>query len=189
MLAALDRSIGPILLHGAVESMVGVYREMGVALPPAEHATAENAKLYRGQAMVIAPPSAMNSPWARKFAPYSTGVASGWMQVRGFRRRRSADRGFVLSDHVDWPGLQQTIRETGAEQIIATHGYTGPLVRFLTECGLRPRNSGLRSAMSTRTPRLNPRLTSPRRSTREAVFRNSILSWIAPPEPARNSRP
>jgi putative mRNA 3-end processing factor len=57
------------------------------------------------------------------------------MQVRGFRRRRIADRGFVLSDHVDWTALMQTIEETGCERVIATHGYTGPVVRYLNERG------------------------------------------------------
>src|SRR6185437_13670714 len=78
---------------------------------------------------------AMNSVWARKFAPFSTGIASGWMSIRGIRRRRSADRGFVLSDHVDFPTLLHTIEETGAERIIATHGYTDVLVRLLHERG------------------------------------------------------
>src|SRR5947207_918272 len=137
VMSSLDASIGPILLHGAVYAMVQAYRESGIELPDAEHATAENAKANRGKAMVIAPPLALNSPWIRKFAPFSTGIASGWMQVRGFRRRKFADRGFALSDHVDWPGLLQTIEQTGAEQVIATHGYTGPLVRYLAERGVR----------------------------------------------------
>ncbi|MDB5172584.1 MAG: hypothetical protein JWN51_1357, partial [Phycisphaerales bacterium] len=140
----LDAGIGPILLHGAVHALTEAYRESGIALPPAEHASAENAKLHRGRALVIAPPSAMNSTWSRKFAPFSTGVASGWMRVRGFRRRRSADRGFVLSDHVDFPALLDTIEQTGAEHVIATHGYTDALVRLLSERGRRA------SAMATR---------------------------------------
>ena len=86
--------------------------------------------------MVIAPPSAIGSPWVRKFAPLSSGIASGWMQVRGIRRRRSADRGFVLSDHVDWSALMQTIEETRCERVVATHGYTRPLVRYLKERGM-----------------------------------------------------
>jgi putative mRNA 3-end processing factor len=65
----------------------------------------------------------------------STAVASGWMQLRGNRRRRSVDRGFILSDHADWPALLQTIRETGAERVLVTHGATGPLVRWLNEKG------------------------------------------------------
>jgi putative mRNA 3-end processing factor len=86
--------------------------------------------------MVIAPPGADGGPWVRKFSPISTGIASGWMQVRGIRRRRSADRGFILSDHVDWPALMQTIEESGATRIIATHGFTTPLVRYLNERGM-----------------------------------------------------
>lgn len=135
VLAGLDAGIGPILLHGAVHAMTEAYRESGVELPAAEYASVENAKLHRGKAMVIAPPSAMNSTWARKFSPFSTGVASGWMQVRGFRRRRGADRGFVLSDHVDFPGLLETIEATGAAHIIATHGYTDALVHLMRDRG------------------------------------------------------
>jgi len=134
-LAMLDPTIGPILLHGAVHAMTETYREMGIVLPPAIPASVENAKTHKGRAMVIAPPGAEGGPWIRKFHPESVAVASGWMQVRGHRRRQAVDRGFVLSDHVDWPSLQSTIAATGAEHIIATHGYTGPLVRYLREGG------------------------------------------------------
>ncbi len=135
VLAGLDPDAGPILLHGAVHAMTQVYRESGIELPPAEHASIENARLHRGRALVIAPPSGMNPAWARKFAPFSTGIASGWMRVRGLRRRRGADRGFVLSDHPDFPSLLATIEQTGAEQIIATHGFTDALVGLLRERG------------------------------------------------------
>ncbi len=115
--------------------MTETYREAGVALPPALYANVENVKEHKGRAIVIAPPGAEGGPWIRKFHPESVAVASGWMQVRGHRRRQAVDRGFALSDHVDWPGLQSTISETGAEHVIATHGYTGPLVRYLRESG------------------------------------------------------
>jgi putative mRNA 3-end processing factor len=135
LLASIDPGIGPILLHGAVMVMVEAYRQSGVTLPPAEHASVENARIHRGKALVICPPGAMAGTWSRKFSPMSIGVASGWMQVRGFRRRGAADRGFVLSDHVDWPALMQTIDESGAEHVIVTHGYTRQLSRYLGEQG------------------------------------------------------
>jgi putative mRNA 3-end processing factor len=135
VLSLLDASLGPILLHGAVNTETETYRSSGVALPATEYATVEKAKANRGRAMVICPPSAAGSTWARKFAPLSIGVASGWMQVRGFRRRRAADMGFVLSDHADWPDLLRTISETGAERVIATHGYTAQFSRYLRENG------------------------------------------------------
>jgi putative mRNA 3-end processing factor len=133
VLGSVDAGIGPILLHGAVFNMVEAYRQSGVALPAADYASEENAKSNRGRALVICPEWAVGHPWLRKFSPLSLGVASGWMRVRGFRRRAAADRGFVLSDHVDWPALMQTIDETGAEHIVATHGYTEPLAQYLKE--------------------------------------------------------
>jgi putative mRNA 3-end processing factor len=136
LLTLLDASLGPILLHGAVNSVVQAYRASGVELPGTEYASAEKAREYRGRAVVICPPAAIGSIWARKFLPMSIGVASGWMQVRGFRRRHSADMGFVLSDHADWPDLLATISQTGAEQIIATHGFTGQFARYLQENGM-----------------------------------------------------
>ena len=135
VLAGLDASIGPILLHGAVHGVTEVYRAAGVALPATLYASVENAKLHRGHAIVVAPPAAMNTVWSRKFSPISIGIASGWMRIRGFRRRRAADRGFVLSDHVDFPALLETIEQTQAEHVIATHGYTDSLVQLLRERG------------------------------------------------------
>ncbi|MCS6772463.1 MAG: ligase-associated DNA damage response exonuclease [Kiritimatiellae bacterium] len=135
LLAMLNPEIGPILYHGAVERFVELYRAAGVALAPARKAQAEDAKALRGRALLIAPPSAQNTPWLRKWAPYSIGFASGWMRVRGARRRRGADRGFVISDHADWPALLQTIEESGAEWIGLTHGYGDALARYLREQG------------------------------------------------------
>ena len=76
------------------------------------------------RALIVAPPSAAASPWLKRFGDYSDALASGWMQVRGNRRRRGLDRGFALSDHADWPGLIAAIEATGAERILVTHGYT-----------------------------------------------------------------
>lgn len=134
-LSGLDDSIGPILLHGAVAAMTEAYREAGVALPAARRATESLAKANRGQAMVIAPLSTNGSSWLQKFNPVSTAFASGWMAVRGARRRRSVDRGFVLSDHADWPGLHAAIHATGARRIGVTHGFVDSFVRWLGERG------------------------------------------------------
>jgi putative mRNA 3-end processing factor len=139
VLHGLDPTIGPILVHGAVDRFLPIYRQAGVDLPATEHATAASAKAGRGRAMVLAPPSAAGTPWLKKFGPVSTAMASGWMQIRGTRRRRAMDRGFALSDHADWDGLQSVIRETGAEQVWVTHGYTSVMVRSLAEQGFNAR--------------------------------------------------
>ena len=136
VLSMLDPGIGPILLHGSMTRLTQCYRDAGVPLPPADHATVENTKLHRGKAIVIAPPSAHGSTWVRKFLPISVASASGWMAVRGQRRRRAVDRGFILSDHVDWPGLLRTIRETGATRVGVTHGYTSIVSRYLRDRGM-----------------------------------------------------
>jgi len=108
ILHGLDSSIGPILVHGAVEPLNQVYREAGVYLPQTLYAgdVPRNDPLMR-QAIVLAPPSAAGSSWMRRFGDYSDAFASGWMLLRGTRRRRGVDRGFVLSDHADWPGRRR----------------------------------------------------------------------------------
>ncbi len=135
LLSMLDPEIGPILTHGAVENTNDVLRQQGYHLPDTIHVTPDlKAKDHPG-ALVIAPPSALGSQWGRRFGPSSTAFASGWMRLRGVRRRRAADRGFVISDHADWDGLMQAIRETNAENIYATHGYTDIFARWLNSQG------------------------------------------------------
>lgn len=136
ILAGVDAGIGPLVCHGAVEVLNQAYRASGVALPPT-HAVAELPdKTALGRALVVAPPSAQSTPWMRRFGDYSDAFASGWMQLRGARRRRSVDRGLVLSDHADWPGLLAAIGACGAQRVHVTHGYVATLVRWLTEQGL-----------------------------------------------------
>jgi putative mRNA 3-end processing factor len=137
LLAGVDASIGPIVVHGAVEPLNRAYRAAGVALPPTVTADALKDKADLARALVVAPPSVQGSAWARRFgAEASDAFASGWMQLRGTRRRQGLDRGFVLSDHADWPGLQAAIAATGATRVIVTHGYEAVMVRWLRAQGL-----------------------------------------------------
>ena len=136
ILAGVDAGIGPIVVHGAVEVLNEAYRAAGVALPPT-HAAPDLDKAALARALVVAPPSVQGSPWTKRFGDYSDAFASGWMQLRGARRRRAVDRGFVLSDHADWPGLQCAIAATGAGRVIVTHGYEAIMVRWLQEQGLQ----------------------------------------------------
>jgi putative mRNA 3-end processing factor len=133
LLSGLDASLGPIFVHGSAAKFLPFYANAGIALPAITQA--ENIRAAGGRGLVIAPASTEGSPWLRKFGDISRAFASGWMQIRGARRRRALDRGFVLSDHADWDGLRAVISATGAERIWATHGYTGPLVHWLREQG------------------------------------------------------
>lgn len=137
LLSGIDASIGPIYCHGAVQRLNADYRASGIDLPPTDYVgDITDHKKFR-TALVVAPPSARGTPWLRRFGDFASGFASGWMQLRGARRRRSVERGFVLSDHADWPGLTQAIAATGARRVLVTHGATGPMVRWLGEQGLR----------------------------------------------------
>ncbi len=122
-----------VLLHGAMQTLVGPYREAGIAMVP----TAPLSAVPKGQnlagRLILAPPSAQRTPWMRRVAKAQTAFASGWMTVRGARRRRGVGRGFVLSDHADWPSLVRTIVETGARQVYLTHGHGEALARYLQE--------------------------------------------------------
>jgi putative mRNA 3-end processing factor len=137
LLAELSkRTDRPVLVHGMMLGMIEAYREAGVALPAVTSATERpRGSSYAGE-LVLAPLSARGTPWMRRLGDHSDAFASGLMRVRGVRRQRSFDRGFVLSDHADWPALLQTIAETGASRVLVTHGHTEPLARHLREHGL-----------------------------------------------------
>jgi putative mRNA 3-end processing factor len=147
VLAGIDPTIGPIYSHGAVEPLNKVYRDWGIALPETAYVseTLKGVKATRSamdwsKALVIAPPSAMGTTWMKRFAPLSAAFVSGWMTIRGARRRQSLDQGFVLSDHADWPGLLLAIEASGAEEVWLTHGYSAALARYLRDQGLDARS-------------------------------------------------
>ncbi len=135
LLSMLDPATGPILCHTAIENTNAVLRDQGLALPDTVLANTDVSARTHPGALVIAPPSALGSAWARKFGPQESGFASGWMALRGVRRRRAGDRGFVISDHADWAGLLWAIQQTEAENIYVTHGYTDIFMRHLNEGG------------------------------------------------------
>ncbi len=136
ILAELARcSARTVFVHGALVELTEAYRASGVMLPQVKRATdAARGKSFAGE-LIVAPLSARGSVWMRRFGDHSSAFASGWMRIRGARRRRGYDRGFALSDHADWDGLVQTIVDTGAERVFVTHGYTHQLARVLNERG------------------------------------------------------
>ncbi len=135
VLASLDPNQGPILTHPAVENTNQVLRAQGVDLPDTIEITPSVDPQKHPGAIAVVPPSAIDSAWTKRFGPHVTAFASGWMALRGIRRRRSVDRGFVMSDHADWDGLNEAIKTTGAEKIFVTHGYTSVFTKWLCEQG------------------------------------------------------
>ncbi len=137
LLAGVDPGIGPIVVHGAVQLLNEAYRAAGVHLPATLALESITERNLLQRALVVAPPAVHGSAWARKLGDCSDAFASGWMQLRGARRRQGVDRGFVISDHADWPGLQRAIGATGASRVIVTHGYEAVMVRWLQQQGLQ----------------------------------------------------
>lgn len=125
----------PVLVHPAVAEFLPAYAAAGVRFPEVRTLTSEHARAGRGRALVIAPPGGEGAGWMDGLGEVSTAFASGWMRLRGARRRRNAGTGFVLSDHADWPGLIAAIRATGAPRVLVTHGASDALVRWLNENG------------------------------------------------------
>jgi len=122
----------PLLLHGAVANVNAALETAGFRFPGSRAATGAGSSPVEG-AVIVAPPSALGSPWLRRFSPYRIAMCSGWMQLRGARRRRGVDRGFVLSDHGDWEQLNEAVDATGAEHVYVTHGYEAPFAQWLRE--------------------------------------------------------
>ncbi len=146
VLRGLDPSIGPIFAHGAVHPFLPVYETCGVTFPRVQKPK-DGSGDWAG-AMIVAPPAVEDAGWTRRFKDAKRGFASGWMAVRGARRRRNLDRGFVLSDHADWAGLLDVIKGTGAELIKLTHGDGDPLARYLKEHGI---NASILEGVHVRT--------------------------------------
>ena len=139
LLRLLEGGPGPLFTHGSVAEVNEVFSNQGIDLPPTTRLQPDLKRSDLLGGLVIAPPGALGAAWMRKWGSVSTAMASGWMAVRGPRRRRAMDRGFVLSDHADWPGLLKAIQDTGAEQVFVTHGYSEDLARYLRETGLQAR--------------------------------------------------
>lgn len=138
ILAELNGRVnGTVLLHGAMARGVEVYRSAGIDMASTELVADLPASTDYAGRLILAPPSAQNSAWTRRFRSFEQGLASGWMQLRGNRRRRNLQRGFVISDHADWGALITTIRDSGARRVLATHGNTDALIPYLeSELGL-----------------------------------------------------
>jgi len=135
IIASLDQSIGTIYVHGAINNVNEALTASGAVLPKTKYVTSEIENTqYSGQ-LVVAPSSALGTSWIKKFKPFEVASVSGWMQIRGIKKRRNTGRGFILSDHADWKGLINAIENTGAERVIVNHGYSDVLSRWLHEKG------------------------------------------------------
>lgn len=122
----------PIWVHGTIDELNHCYEQNGISWPEVKKVPLDSKEKFKG-AMILCPPSALGSPWAKRLTPKRVAFASGWMRLRGNRRRKGYERGFVISDHADWPSLVRTVKETGCKRVLFTHGQTDAIVRYLKE--------------------------------------------------------
>jgi putative mRNA 3-end processing factor len=128
-----------VFIHGAVEALTKAYRARGIQMLPTASPSEQPKNYSFAGDLILAPPSGFRSPWMKRFKGADTAFASGWMRVRGNRRRKGYNRGFVLSDHADWDDLVRTAKETGARCVLATHGSSETLSKYLNEAGIQSR--------------------------------------------------
>lgn len=127
----------PTYAHGSVYNVNEMLRAAGFNLPHIPSVADETDKKRLKGALVLAPGMSVGDTWLKRFEPYSTAGCSGWMALRGAKNRSAVDRGFALSDHADWKGLNTAVAESGAEMVYVTHGYTAVFARWLNEKGIR----------------------------------------------------
>lgn len=138
---ALIRQAGfasPVYLHGALAPITRYYMAQGVELGQVSLAR-EAQKTELAGAIVLAPPHALKSMWARRFPDPVSAYASGWMRVRARARQHGVELPLIISDHADWRGLQHTILASGASEVWVTHGEEDALVHWCLGRGLRAR--------------------------------------------------
>ncbi len=133
--AGWDRTIH---VHGALERLNRLYQDHGVELGLLEAATTTSKKDFAG-AIIIAPPSALQDRWSRRFPDPIGAFASGWMQVRARARQRGVELPLVISDHADWDELTGTIDELRPGQVWITHGREEALARWAELHGIEAR--------------------------------------------------
>ncbi len=150
LIRLLHGQIPCLYVHPEIEKTNDAVRRSGYDVPEAKVMKLGNVTKELQGALAIVPPSFSGSAEAEKLVPYRTGFASGWMAVRGSRRSRNASAGFPLSDHADWNGLNQVVRQSEAERVFAVHGFADEFSRWLKENGINasPVQSGSQKQMA-----------------------------------------
>jgi putative mRNA 3-end processing factor len=136
LICNLDNDIGDVYVHSSIENINQVLRANGTPIPQVNVIDAFTDFSKLTNAIVLAPPSTLNSAWIQKFESASVAIASGWMSLRGTRRRKDIDCGFVLSDHADWDQLKEAVTASGAKKVFVTHGYSSSLSRWMDTQGI-----------------------------------------------------
>ena len=55
------------------------------------------------------------------------------MSIRALRKRSGYDKGFAISDHADWDGILEVVKNSEAKNIFFHHGDSEALSQYLVE--------------------------------------------------------
>lgn len=128
--------LGRLHVHYSIARLNMAYESAGIQLPEYQSVDLRNGTKELEKEIIILPPSLLDSQLLKKIPAVSHAICSGWMQVRGARRWRSADAGFAISDHADWNDLLTVVKATEAEKVYVTHGQQAIFAKYLNEIGI-----------------------------------------------------
>lgn len=134
LMKALD-GMGELYVHHSIAKVNEAYKSVGIKLPDYKVVDLREDKKHLNGKIVLLPPALVDNPATKKIPNMAYAICSGWMQIRGAKRWRSADAGFAISDHADWQGLLSAIKSTEAEKVYVTHGKTAVFAKYLNEMG------------------------------------------------------
>lgn len=110
----------PLTVHGAIDTMCGVYRDCGVSLPPYKR---YDVRDFDAQSALVWPPSGRALPKALRAKAVRTAMLTGWTMDRSAPFRYGVDRGFALSDHADYPALLRYVELAQPAKVLLNHGW------------------------------------------------------------------
>ena len=136
ILNSLNQEQGPIAIHSAIEKMNQIYvnkKRLERNFPVFTNAELDN---WNKPGLSIAPPATIDSKWIKKCKKYKEAYISGWMTSKGQARRRNM-RGFPLSDHADWKGLNYAVKKFNPSEVWTMHGSTDIFAKHLNDQGIK----------------------------------------------------
>ena len=124
---------GDIYSHDTIYKMNNCYRQLGIDIK--DTIKIDNIKKINELkgSLILLPPAVSKNSYINNFNNIQTAFASGWMSIRALRRRSGYDKGFAISDHADWDGILEVVKNSEAKNVFFHHGDSEALSKYLSE--------------------------------------------------------
>ena len=129
---------GSIKVHPSISAINNIYKNHGIDFP--DYSTFSLHTEFEVSTLILLPPSVKGAKMISNCKPCIEAVVSGWMAVRGNRRRETGCKGFVLSDHADWTELNKLVELTEPKKVITVHGKSNVFRKYIEERGVGTSN-------------------------------------------------